>query len=425
MRYFGVAGPGPIRENSTMTDKRKRAAPTIDLTATEVPPPRGAAAPEQASVPPEPPQVPPSEPQTAHEPDPHPHHLWTYVTPIAAGFAGAVLTAAAIWLSGLWPAGSNNGAQIAALQKQIHDLQNRPAPAPETQALDAMRQRVAKIEHDIANLPPGDKTVAERLAAVDGAMKSLGIALAALNKRNDDAASDARQGSERAAAAEKAVGELRDSVRSANQQASSAVDAGQLAAVQQRVAALEQSVKDMREQLAKAATTDSAARLALSAASLRDAVEHGAPYQSELTQAKALGADAQALAPLAPFAASGVPGKQALAHELNDLIPALVKAAGVQNAPSGFLERLQANASKLVRISPVDAPPGDKPSNILARIEVAAAHADIGAALADLGKLPEAARAQAAAWIAKAKARQAALSAAHKLAADTARGLAK
>ena len=153
-------------------------------------------------------------------------------------------------------------------------------PAPDTQAVDALRQRLSKIEHDIANLPPGDATVADRLTAADSAMKSLGIALAALNKRNDDAAANAKQAEERAAAAEKAVSELRDSVQSAKQQASAAVDAGQLAAVQQRVAALEQSMKDARAQIAANATTDQAARLALSAAALRDAVERGAPYQS-------------------------------------------------------------------------------------------------------------------------------------------------
>jgi hypothetical protein len=429
MRYFGVAGSGAIRENSTMTDKRKRAAPTIDLTATEVPP-EAAPAQRQASAPPqppraqEPPQAPPGEPPAAeHEPTPHPHYFWTYVTPIAAGFAGAIIAGAVIWVSGLWPAGSNNGGEIAAMQKQIHDLQNRPAPASDMQAIDALRQRVIKIEHDIANLPPGDKTVAERLAAADNAMKSLGIALAAINKRNDDAASDAKQARERAAAAEKAVGELRDSVQNAKPQA--AVDAGQLAAVQQRVGALEQAMKDARAQLAKTATIDSAARLALSAAALRDAVEPGAPYAAELAQTKALGADAQALAPLEPFAASGVPGKAALAQQLDALVPALIKAAGVRNTPSGFLERLQANASKLVRISPVDAPSGDKPPDILARIEVAAAHADIAAALAELAKLSDAARAPAVDWIAKAKARQAALAAARKLAADSARALGK
>ena len=161
----------------------------------------------------------------------------------------------------------------------------------------------------------------------------------------------------------------------------------------------------------------------MSAAALRDAVERGAPYQAELAQAKALGADDSALAPLASFAASGVPSQQALARALNDLMPALIKAAGVQDAPGGFLDRLQANASSLVRISPVNAPPGDKPSDVLARIEVAAAHADIAAALNDIGKLPEAARQKAADWVSKATARQKALAAARAFASDTARGL--
>jgi hypothetical protein len=392
-----------------MTDKRKRAAPTIDLKATEVPEPKPApkpAAAEAAPAPdhqekpaPPPPPPPPREgalpPRSETPPSPPPHDfIKVYAAPVAAAFAGALIGGALVWA--LLPGSSNDGGQIAALQKQMQDLQKRPAPAPDTQAVDALRQRLAKVEHDIANLPPGDATVADRLTAADSAMKSLGIALTALNKRNDDAAANAKDASDRAAAAEKAVNDLRASVQSAKQQASAAV---------------------------ANATTDKAARLALSAASLRDAVERGAPYTEELAQAKALGAGDAALAPLAAFAASGVPSQQALARALNDLMPALIKAAGVQDAPGGFLERLQANASSLVRISPVNAPPGDKPSDVLARIEVAAAHDDIAAALTDIGKLPEAARQKAADWVGKASARQQALAAAGSFAADTARGL--
>jgi hypothetical protein len=410
-----------------MTDKRKRAAPTIDLKATEVPgsstaPAASAAAPEKQEQTPPPPEPPRSEaPQPSAASEPTRDFVKTIAMPLSAAFAGALLGGALVW--GLLPRTSGDGGQIAALQKQIDDLRNRPAPAPDSQAVDALRQRLGKIEQDIANLPPGDKTVAERLTAADGAMKSLGIALAALNKRNDDAAANAKGASERAAAAEKAVADLRASVQSAKQQASAAVDAGQLAAVQQRLAALEQSAKDARAQIAANATTDKAARLALSAAALRDAVERGVPYQAELAQAKALGADETALAPLASLAGSGVPTQQALARALNDLMPALIKAAGVDEAPSGFLDRLQANASKLVRIQPVDAPPGDKPSDVLARIEVAAAHDDIASALSEVGKLPEKARQLAAAWITVAVQRQKALAAARSFASDAVRGL--
>jgi hypothetical protein len=100
----------------------------------------------------------------------------------------------------------------------------------------------------------------------------------------------------------------------------------------------------------------------------------------------------------------------------------MLEISGASAPESGFLERLQANAGKLVRIRPVTAPTGDNPSAVLARIEIDAANADIAAALADLGKLG-ASRAPAQAWIAKTQARQAALSAARQYAAETARAL--
>ncbi len=78
---------------------------------------------------------------------------------------------------------------------------------------------------------------------------------------------------------------------------------------------------------------------------------------------------------------------------------------------------------KLVRIRPIDAPPGDDASAVLARVEIEAASADIAGALADLGKLTEATRAPAQAWIEKAQARQAALAAARAFAAQTALAL--
>ncbi len=126
-----------------------------------------------------------------------------------------------------------------------------------------------------------------------------------------------------------------------------------------------------------------------------------------------------------PFAASGIPPAPALAQELRALIPAMQKASGAQAPAGGFLERLEANAGKLVRIRPVDAPAGDDASAVLARIEIESTRADIPAALADLEQLDPAVRAPAQAWIAKAQARQAALAAARQLAADTARALGK
>lgn len=436
-----------------MADKRKRAAPTIDLTATEVPP--KAAESDAASAPDAPPAESPVESASspsdnaqaasesfstsADDARPRASGPGIFAPAVAAGIAGAALVTAifaALWFTGVLPernASSNDGrlatlqkqtdAQITALKKQVDDLQNKPPPAPDTQAVDALRQRIVKLENHIATLPPGDKTVAERLASADNALRALGIALTALNKRSDDVAGIAAQAERQAAAAGKAVSELRESVQTAKSEAAGAVDAAALDALQQRVAAVEQAVKAARAQVEQVSANDKAARLVLSAAALREAAQSGAPYANELAQAKALGGDANGLAPLDRFATGGVPSKAVLARELQALIPALMKSAGTQKTPDGFFARLQANAGSLVRISPVDAPEGDMPADVLARIEVDAAHEDIAAALADLEKLPAPARAPAQDWIEKAKARQAALAAARKFAADASRSL--
>jgi hypothetical protein len=112
----------------------------------------------------------------------------------------------------------------------------------------------------------------------------------------------------------------------------------------------------------------------------------------------------------------------ALAQELRALLPALMKSS---QAPTGFLERLEANAGKLVRIRPVDAPAGDDASAVLARVEVEAAQAAIDDAIIDLGKLDAATRAPAQDWIRKAKARQAAFAAARQFASETTHALGK
>ena len=430
----------------------KRAAPTIDLKATEVKPSpvAGKPQPQAAAEPPAAPPPPPPEPEQPRAgPDNPPpagdsatsattprglSHYFTAPT-LAAGVAGAGMTAIvlfALWLTGLVPiryAGSTaTRARVTALEMQVHDLQNRPAAAPDSKATAALNDRIAKLEEALAKLPAGsDANLAERIAAADNAMKSMGVALAALNRRNDAAAASAAQARERAEAAEKAVTELRASVQDVAKDIAKSAAPGmspsELDALQKRIAALEQSTKSARDDIAKTAATDTATRLALSAAMLRDTAMSGAPYQAELAQAQSLGADAKTLAALTPFAGSGVPSVPALARELSVLIPTMLKSSGAPASAGGFIERLQANAGRLVRIRPVDAPPGDDTSAVLARIEIAAAKADIAGALADLGKLDEATRAPAQPWIAKAKAREAALAAARQIAADTARSL--
>jgi hypothetical protein len=401
---------------------KKRAAPTIDLTATEMPSPPQAAAPGSAEPPPpaEPPPAAPEPPSGgASDPPAEPaaipprgNIIFATLAAGAASAAAVMLVAAALWFSGLLPlryaASTDTATQALADGK----------------AIDALTQRVGKIEETMNQLPAGDTVVAQRLTAADSAMKSLGVALAALNHRTDDAIANAAQARERADAAAKTVAELQASFKAIGPTQVSRAD---IAALDKRVAALESAAQTARADISKIATTsggnDNAARLALSAAVLRDAVLAGAPFADELAAVKQLGGDDKTLSPLAPFAATGLPAAQALAQELGALLPAMLKISDAQAAAGGFLDRLEANAGRLVRIRPVNAPPGDDASAVLARLESDAAKADIPAALTALGKLPDATRAPAPAWIAKAQARQAALAAARQYAADTARAL--
>ena len=382
---------------------KKREAPTIDLTAGEMPPePAADPAPAEAAAPAEQP------PQS--EPPPGPakrgnRNIGALALAAGCGAVLAMLALFGVWLVGALPTGnqvSPGAAQDPAVVKQV----------------ELLTQRITALEAGVAKLPPADAGVADKLAAADNAMKSLGVALAALGRRTDDATANAAEARKAADTAVKAAADLQASVKDA-----AGVPRPDFEALQQRTAALETAAKATRDDVAKNSGNDQRARLALAAVLLRDAVMAGAPYVGELTAVKSLGGDDAALAALAPFAASGVRDKKGLANELNALVPAMLKISGAQAPTGGFLEKLEANAGRLVRVRPVNAPPGDDASSILARVEIDAASADIAATLADLGKLPDAVRAPAAAWIDKAKARQAALDAARQVAADAARGL--
>jgi hypothetical protein len=319
-----------------------------------------------------------------------------------AGFSGAAIMTAALlglWFGGLVPS-RDAGPSIAD-------------PA----SVAALNQRLTKIESSIAKLPASDQGMSERLSAADNALKSLGIALTAINKRSDEVAANAAEARAHADASEKVLTDLRNSVQDLTKNSSAGLSPADVDTVQKRIAALEQVVKN--------APTDRGARLALSAATLRDTVVSGAPFSAELDEVKSLGAGEKALAPLAPFAATGVPQASALAQELRAFLPAMQKVAGAQAPAGGFLERLQANAGKLVRIRPLDAPAGDDAAAILAHLDNDVTRADIPAALTDLEHLDPAVRAPAQAWVTKVQARQAAIAAARQLAADTARALGK
>jgi hypothetical protein len=389
--------------------RRKRRAPTIDLTATEVPEAATDRPPSEPFGPPGPEHVKPadqaetraeSKPEsTGHVNSSPARASWLSGPALVGGITGAAV--AAIAFLALWLAG---GAPVRHVVSTESNAQ-----------LDGLAQRIAKIETALAKIPANDPSVSDRLSAADNAMKSLGIALTALNKHGEEAAAGAADARARADAAEKSVAQLRSSLQDLSRNTSAGMSPADVDTLQKRIAALEQTTNSN--------PVDIGARLAQTVTALRDAVVSGVPFVAELEAARALGVDENTLKLLTPFAANGVPTAAALGQELSTLIPAMSKAAGSQGQGGSFLERIEANASKLVRIRPVGAPAGNDASTVIERIEVEAAHADIDAALIDLAKLDAAIRAPAQSWIDKARARQAALTAARQLVGDATRAL--
>ena len=87
-------------------------------------------------------------------------------------------------------------------------------------------------------------------------------------------------------------------------------------------------------------------------------------------------------------------------------------------AHSAITSVMQASAESLVRVRPVGDVPGDDRDAILARVEQRAAQGNAAGVLAELAKLPPQVRAPAEPWTAKVEARDKAIEASRRLAAE-------
>jgi hypothetical protein len=342
--------------------------------------------------------------------------------PVAAGIVAAVVIAAALAafafalldrLTVRDEAARALEARLMRLDQRVQELAARPVPAIDSGALGELTNRLARLEAAIAapRPPASDPVLTNRVAALEGELKKLAESVAVLGRRNDEAGAAAREAITRADANAAAVADL--TKKFAEQ--SPAVSRGDLDALAARIAAVERGDKSV---------DDRVSRLAIAASLLNAAVERGAPFAAELASAKVLAADPKALAPLEPFANSGVPSAAVLSRQLAALAPSLRAATGEAPRESRVLDRLAANAEKLVRIHPLQDVRGSDPEAIIARVEIKAVQSDIPGALAELAQLPAPARAPAEAWIKQAQARSAALDASRRLAADALAGLA-
>jgi hypothetical protein len=345
----------------------------------------------------------------------------------AGAVAGAIVVLAVI-LSGLWPAPDNSAgaldARVAQLEGRVRELATRPPTSGvNAQALDDLASRVAKLEaaKPVAVAGTPDEAIANRIAGLEGELKAIEESVGMLGRRSDEASTAAREAGARADAAAAAVADLARKLPPPQP----AVQKSDLDALAARVAAVEGAQKALQAELAKRPqATDQPGRFAVAATALNAAVESSAPFTGELAAVKALTAD-PGVATLEPFAASGLPTPAALARELATVAPAVLQAGGAGPNEGSFLEKLQANAEKLVRIRPTDEGAGTDTAAVVARAQAKAARGDIAGAAAELQALPSDVRAPAVAWIEKAQRRAAAVEVSQRLAAAALSGLGK
>ncbi|MBR0773722.1 hypothetical protein JQ625_02650 [Bradyrhizobium diazoefficiens] len=408
--------------------RAKRTPPTIDLEATEVStqpqpsangpeaqPTTEQASSEPAGVAEAKPEADSTEPheaephdQAASQPEPERAEAESVaaaaaVSPpispwIVAPFSGAVAAAVVIgvgWMLG-WPA-----------------VQAPPsAPQVTSATVDALGGRVAALEASSkAGKPAADPAVTARIDAQEKSIAALRGDIANLRTQSDKTAS--------------AVAEAKSAPRDA-------AAAAALAALSDRVAQLERASNSARAELAQQgekiadakAADDKPLRHVVAASLLDVAVRHGDAYAAQLAAARSYAADPTVLKPLDAFAATGIPTPVALSRELLNIVPKLSPPAEAPAANAGIVERLQAGASKLVRIERTDGVGNDRGA-IVARVTAAALRNDFVEARRELKALPEAERAPAQAWLDKADARDAALAASRKFADDAMAGITK
>jgi hypothetical protein len=326
-------------------------------------------------------------------------------------------------------------ARLAALEARVRDSRPAPAPVPlaapapaNTKALDDLAARIAKLEAAPAGARPAapDPAVTNKLNSLEAAIKPLDEAVAANNKRDAELQTTLRDTSSRLDATSKMVSNFID-----EQKQKPAVDKADVTQLDTRIAAIENATKSLAANTAAAGAADKTAdrnlRVAIVALALRDAVERGSPYAPELAALKSLTGNAQALAPLEPLAATGVPSQVALARELAAAVPAMSRAAqtGPNPTDGNFLQRLEARASQFVQVRPVGDAAGDDAAAIVARIGAEAGRADIAGAVGDISKLPPPAQALAQPFLAKVQTRDAAIATAQRVVADALAALGK
>lgn len=166
-------------------------------------------------------------------------------------------------------------------------------------------------------------------------------------------------------------------------------------------------VTKLETAIGTASAQERAAR-AIAIASLRNAVDSGAPYEAELAAVKAVVASADAeLVPLQAYAAAGIPSSATLIAEFGGVAREM-SAVIVTEGDEDVVDRLLSSAQSLISIRTPNESAGGSSSALLGTMEARVSAGDLSGAMAAYKDLPEPVQAAGAEWAKQVQARLAA-----------------
>jgi len=282
----------------------------------------------------------------------------------------------------------------AALSDRISSLETRikAMERPDEATMSQLAERVAALEERIAQSDTDDSPAGVELADMDQRLTALSKAVQSIRQSLEDLrARSTQDAAEGMAALKQRVARLSDTVRSVqgsleDLRAQVSEQAGErLSAIDRRVSKLNETVLSVRASVnalqaesEKQAVRARAAALAMALADLRQALDRGKAFATELKAVRQLSPEPVEADTLAANAKKGVPTRDLLRERFpryaNEALEAIDEPSG-----SSVIAQFVDSARSVVDVRPVGEVEGEGPSAVIARIEQRLADGDLAA----------------------------------------------
>lgn len=367
--------------------------------------------------------------------------LTSLFTHAFAGLVGGLAVLLAIAL-GYLPLGAfKDSAGIGLLEDRIAKLEQAPETPDNTAALDEVEQRLAALESKVPETPPEVTALSDRVTQLEASLKSMSevakeggsLADAAAitrqiteaEKRFDAKIQSTVQSEVQSALAgakaettadTKAIDDLKAEIADVDAKlkalAEAKLDSDQAALLLPEITVLDERlgrIESTLPQLAKAVDEGGAetkkATLAIAFANLREAVNEGHPYTSELSTLAVLSPGALDLGSLLDYEETGIPTVRALTASFDEMRDEALAAEPASEGAS-LVGRLLGSAESLVKVRRIDeAAEGDSPDAVLSRAAAKLNEGELDAAVTEIQILKGPLKETFAGWLDEARAR--------------------